>query len=630
MESVRVPPVVALGEAVEITVVASDPLGVAAIELQLEGHRPQRVSADGGEQVVVSAPLLPTEAGYLALDVTAVGVDGARGEPVRELLPVGDHASDEPAEDPAELERRLRDWEAAGGDAYALYARGDLYRRGLPERAQAERAQAVRTLDAVRDRVGQLHPGLGQALAIHWWRSWLATTERQRFDWETHCGPNVTGVTPGGEVLECWLAMRPLVRAFMVWQEVDPNTGDVTTMAYDDWPFYLKNFLNVNFHHYWTWLEGGAGDDFPGIELASPPVNQVQLQDGQPAVTAFSGYEARSLYIQTVAHTLALEIGGFLPWSILEYGSFTDVARILSSEYLFHAGHYDTSHVDNPTPVVFNGWWPYGATTHAPPTVTFRFLVEENILRPTHYDTVARLMKWGRENMAHYAGGRTAENMEYHWGYRGDPPVARILSRWATSPNGTPLGWAAGCHGVAYFSQSLLRAANIPVAARKLHGTPAPVHRSPVFYTAGQALSHGDDIYAMRWLIPSVDPSYVQPDEVFISLQTFSQWFPGTVEGQTENVGRRFFEVVLDVLPNKLMDLYCDDLEAFASHADGSVHAFFSDRYSLAELEAMNLWSRLAAKEAKHDFCDEPVFKGPPVPFPFPASAELGRGTGGP
>jgi hypothetical protein len=606
VEQIRIPDGLSLGDPVTISIAAAGPRGVSAVVVQL-GDDLQHVPADGSRRVVVVVRLVPTEAGRLPLLVTPLARDGVPGRTRATLLSVADHTSDVPIESRDELVRRVREWEASGADPYRLYSRGPLYQRGPSDAIQRSRARIFRVVDGLLDRL-RLQLGI-EFLPFNWWRLWLAGGNRQPFDWASHCGPEVAGPTPGGELLECWLDLHPLIRAALVWQEVDPGTGQVTLLAYDDWPSFQKNSLNVSFFHYWTWMEAGAGEDFPGIELVSPPFNQVQPQGDDYPVTAFSGYDARSLYIQSVAHSLAVEIGGFLPWSILQYGSYSDLLRLLSSEYFFEAGEYLG---DTP----FIGWWPSGNVTHAPPTLTFRFLVEENILRPTHYDTIARMMLWGRENLGHYSGGASVANMLAQWGYAGDPPVARIL----TKLPGETLAWIQGCHGMSFFLQSLLRAVNIPVAPKTLHQVPGVgVHRSPIFYTVGQTLSHGDDVFNIRWVVPSVDPDFVPPEEVFISLATFAQWFPGTVEGQTANVGRRVAEVTLDVLPDKLMDLYCDDLTAQVPPASGSVLAHFSPRfYTYQELAGMNLWGRLLVKELTYDFCDAPVVfsLGPFLPQP--------------
>jgi hypothetical protein len=111
----------------------------------------------------------------------------------------------------------------------------------------------------------------------------------------------------------------------------------------------------------------------------------------------------------------------------------------------------------------------------------------------------------------------------------------------------------------------------------------------------------------------------LQPDALFVPWATFAQWFPGSAEAQSANVGRQVREIALDILPNKLMEIHCEDLKAFKTHAESGVYDVFDRNYTVAQLETMGLWTRLADKEAKFDFCDEPTIQfppGPPIPFP--------------
>ena len=602
-----VPESVGAGDPFEVSVAARDPVGIQQLELRFAGRT--HVMPTGGEMAVVEIfSLRDPPAGHFELQAVAVGVDGVVGDPESALVAVGEYRSDAPVESPEEFERRLAAWTASGRDRFELYERGPLYQRGPATRSLQRRAEAVRRLDTIRDQLDlgkKLLQNVPQGL-LNWWLFWNQGGSPQPFDWKTHCGPNTPGVTLNGEVLECWLALHPQIRFSMFWQEVDTN-GNVDGMTYNEWPSFMKNSLNVNFFHYYQWLSGNLAS-FSGSELPSPPFNQVQLQDGQTAVTAFSGFAARSLYVQNVAHSLALEIGGFVPWSILNYDP-TDLFRILSSLFLFNAGHY----LDFDTE--FNGWWPRGRVTPAPPTVTFQFLVDENILRPTHYDTIVRLMKWGRDHMLHYGGMGVAENMEEHWQYRGDSPTARMISltERLSKPNSGADAWTAGCSGASWFFRDVLRAANIPISAAPAYGGPVG-HYTAVFHTAGVALSHGDDVYNVKFNIPSVDPDYLPPGDILISTQTFAQWFllgPAPTPDKN-NVGRQVIEIANDILPNKLMQKYCDDLAAFKSHAQSSVSFLFHHVYTVQELEAAGLWTRLAFKEAVHDFCPDLLFILPP------------------
>ena len=69
------------------------------------------------------------------------------------------------------------------------------------------------------------------------------------------------------------------------------------------------------------------------------------------------------------------------------------------------------------------------------------------------------------------------------------------------------------------------------------------------------------------------------------------------------NVGRRPAEIGVEYLADWLLKAYCDDLASNATHADGKVAESLSYSYSLDELEAMQLWDKLAAKAAATGYC---------------------------
>jgi len=601
--SLRVPEIVEAGEEFGVSVTVQDPVGIKGVELTLL-RDVIKLPARGETTAVLNAALITESAGYFELEAVAVGMDGARGEPESVIIGVADHSV---------AEEDIRDHlEAGAGELrelmkvspYSLYMRGDSYKPG-PSAEEIREQSRIQLKKDIESDISQINGDIVKL--INWWKSWKELGGPQPFDWENQCSSNVTGIEMDGKVLKCWLDLHPQVKQAMVWQEVDPNTGDVEILTYDDWDIFLKNYLNVNFYYYWQWLNGNI-TNFQGIVLYDPPFNQVQLEDEQFAITALSRYQAANLYIQIVAHSLALEIGGFVPWSVVDYNQY-DLERLLSSESMFYAGQYNITNANNPDAVSFIGYWPIEVTP-APPTTTFKFLVEDNILRPTHYDTVSRLLKWGRDNMYHHGGDSSAGNMYKHWQYRGDPPVSliikgthRIMS--SGNPEAKAKSWIRGCHGTSFFFREVLRAANIPVSPVWVPMTGGGGHRSPVFTTIGRTLSHGDDVFNVRFNIPSVDPDYLPPDWIMIDVATFITWFNENNPENWDNVGRQYHEIALDILPNKLMDKYCDDLAANKSHASSSVYQFFSYNYTVQELEAMNLWTRLSNKNYQHDFCAE-------------------------
>lgn len=322
-------------------------------------------------------------------------------------------------------------------------------------------------------------------------------------------------------------------------------------------------------------------------------------------VTALVRMQAVVLYLQNVAHSLALEIGGFVPWSLQHY-AHDELESLLSSESFFKAGYYGSPLANDPQAVGFTGYWPIEVTP-APPTTSFAFMVEENLLRPSHYDTVSRLLKWGREHMYHYHGGSSVDNMDNYWDYRGDPPVVRMIEgTYRKSPASNTLqSWARGCHGTSFFFREVLRTANIPVKPTWLPVTGKPGgHRTPVFTTINRMLSHGDDVFNVRFNIPSVDPDYVAPDSLLINQDKLLYWFNlASNPDAGKNVGRQVREIALQVLPDKLMQKYCDDVNDNLPHGQGSVAAYFSSNYTVQQLEAKSLWYRLGQKNLTYGYC---------------------------
>ena len=51
---------------------------------------------------------------------------------------------------------------------------------------------------------------------------------------------------------------------------------------------------------------------------------------------------------------------------------------------------------------------------------------------------------------------------------------------------------------------------------------------------------------------------------------------------------------MVDWLPDPLVQMYCDDVGNNATHASGSVYQVFAKWYTVQDLEAQTLWSRLS------------------------------------
>src|SRR5262249_11983400 len=320
-----------------------------------------------------------------------------------------------------------------------------------------------------------------------WWVRWRADGGGKPFDATAACGPGTHGITPFGEVLRCWLGLYPQVAQSLVWEEVDSKTGATTPKPYPDWTDVQKIELDQAFFWAWEWLDNGL-TVFNGEYLVDPPDNQIALVDCAFVYTGLTRDTAWKLYLGTVAHSLALEIGGFVPWSVVAYTQ-PDLETLFHSQSMFDAGRTNTSTLDCPHGGIdFTGYTVDGYVIPAPATRTFQFLVKDaDLIRWDHQQTIARLLEWARAHMEHYAGEPTAKNMQAFFQYRGDAPASRIMTgtTYVDPDQGFTVGPASwspmGCHGVAYFFRAVMRGANIPVRYFYICG-----HGVPVFWTIGR------------------------------------------------------------------------------------------------------------------------------------------------
>jgi len=602
IERLEVPEYAVQLEPFHVSIRVSDSIGVERVDVLFDGEV-YPVPAEGGLTEHLMLELSKRELGPARIEATAVGTDGVVGDPVATSVTVVAQRVVGAADmDPEEFLVRLDEWKRSGLTHLERYQRDRFYKEPkLPMQAWDRRYRKYPTQDWV---AGAFKKNDMVAVVQNWWRNWKKLGGCQPFDWEAQCDGSVPGITPNGEVLRCWLDQNPLVALSLIWQEVDPVTGDVTLQSYPSWPEYRKADLDWAFYVFYTGIEGELKDNMPSAP--DPPFNMIP-PDALNVATGLNSQQAWVLYTATVGHSLALEIGGFVPWSVKDY-SFDDLMTIFSGTRMFKAGEWTYNVPDNGghSSATFIGHWIYGVT-HAIPTNTFRFFVDNDIIRSTHYYTIARFLQWGRIEMAHYGtfSGEDPTPMEHmyiFWQYYGAPPVVRILEGTPRLWDGHVMHWAKGCSGVSYFLASALRNLNIP-AYRLYDADLLGGHSVPVFPSIGCTLSHGDDVYAMRMNFPTMDPSYIPPQEILLPMETFNEWFYH--QTHRHNVGRQVYEVALEYLPNFLMDKYCEDQTSIFHPCLLSVADTFSHIYTCQELEDMGLWERLEAKNQKLNYCDK-------------------------
>jgi hypothetical protein len=385
--------------------------------------------------------------------------------------------------------------------------------------------------------------------------------------------------------LDCWLNTHWAIRQMIAWFE----DGNIGWTPYVDWSAARKQELKAAFEAAWQWLASGM-TGFSGAPWVEPAPNARTLADLEFAKTDFTGDTARTLYFALVGHSLALEIRGGLPWSLCDRLDAT--AHILQP----NTGHYST-HTTDGTPEGPRRFRPLANVTPAHPTLTYSFLVENDLIGATRAETIGRLLDWSRR-LVHFFGGPTTINLEGHWQYRGYPPVSRTLAGTVATPSDMPgyaqfHHWTRGCWGTTGFLKNILMAANIPMAERWVT-EPTCIHATPYFPSEARYLSHGDDPYGffaegITTVLPPLGAHLI--DEA-----TYSTWFTGPADYVCSNIGLRDAELGLALLPDWLAQRYCEDIAQNKDHASSSVAQAFSLHYSIAQLETADLWTRLSQR----------------------------------
>ena len=377
--------------------------------------------------------------------------------------------------------------------------------------------------------------------------------------------------------LDAWLTQHSFISETIRWEDSNGNK------TYSNWSATQKADLLNMFQKVWN--------NEP-LGLTHPPPNIANPADDEYAQTVLSKDHAWPLFLAYVAHSLAVETGKLVPWSLTEY-SQEELLELFNGSRMFsfdnNLGGYKLRHKATP----------------APPDFTFEFLNTNNIVAEDGLQTIGNLLDWCRSNLIHFIGGFNAKNMEGHWQYRGYPPISRVISgttivfyhykKGDTSPPLVDSGhYTAGCWGTTAFLRAVLRVVNIPVKGERAAG-----HSLPYFMSEGKYLSHGDDPYGSTTRNMH-HPHPFPVEELFIDQTTYEAWFgPGvSSEEESANVGRRIRELAIEYLPRALLEGRCQDIRSGRSHENSWVYtvpALFR-HYSVEELEAMNLWGRIDAK----------------------------------
>lgn len=179
-----------------------------------------------------------------------------------------------------------------------------------------------------------------------------------------------------------------------------------------------------------------------------------------------------AVYVAHVAHTLWLETGGRVPWS-LRSQTPEQLALLLDARELFA---FDPSSGHRAGPV--------GAVADPDPAAGYRFAVAEDLVRASQEETVWAVAAWLRRRASYPdrppAAGRQA------------PALRSVEEIVGGVPERKPR--LVDCHEIAGLMTSVLRALNIPAAVRPSRlappGGPVRVHSRVELPTIGRGLPH--------------------------------------------------------------------------------------------------------------------------------------------
>lgn len=385
-------------------------------------------------------------------------------------------------------------------------------------------------------------------------------------------GNEFTGETETMPDLAAWLGAHPAICNAIIWET--PGGAQ----AYTSWNALMKADLANAFKMAWN---------FSSVLPVDPVPNKKVLADSDSVVQILDQAYAWPMFLSYVAQSLAVEIGNRVAWSIATY-SAAGLAELFDGRQTFHwnggAAGYE---------ITFS----HGAALPCAPNIGYSFLYN-NVIRSNRFSTIAGLLDWCRTNLRHFMGGWDTANVYDQWQYRGFPPVLKMIQGTTTLSHPA---WGiqhitGGCWGTTGFLRAILRTVNIPVEL-VTHCN----HAQPHFIQDGFYLSHGDDAY--NALTTSIPPMSIS--EILIGQSQFDAWFGPAVSAasQCANVGRRTIDLSLIYLPTYLLKAYCQDIANGKTHSNGAVYDLFKNLYTVAQLEAMNLWAKMDNKIASLGGC---------------------------
>lgn len=104
--------------------------------------------------------------------------------------------------------------------------------------------------------------------------------------------------------LDAWLTQHSFISETIRWEDSNGNK------AYSNWSANQKADLLKMYQKVWN---------NESLELTDPPPNMVNPADDEIARTVLSKDHAWPLFLAHIAHSLVVETGKWVPWSLTEY-----------------------------------------------------------------------------------------------------------------------------------------------------------------------------------------------------------------------------------------------------------------------------------------------------------------------
>lgn len=298
--------------------------------------------------------------------------------------------------------------------------------------------------------------------------------------------------------------------------------GTLNELSYENWLEADKAALDASFERAWQWIYVSQQASILGEQEFSMPLSCTYCEgrlltfpNNGPFTVIPEDFSKRA-YIAFVAHSLALEAGGRLQWSILN-SSANDLHHFLNSRSMMHRLGGTGEFFFGEPGGGGNARIKYlGRVSPATPIYAFKWLVANNILQSTQQATVLALLQWMRTHAVHFYGSATYQNMMDHWGYPAQTSAYHVMIGTVRATESEPQHWTAGCHGTAGFLKSVLKSVNIPVQ---------PIftcnHAQVYFPTLGLYMDHGDNPYNNNVIADSAKSI----SGVLIDQATHTGWF---------------------------------------------------------------------------------------------------------